>query len=373
MKISQKGDRQFLIYLTIVLVVLLRIDLFAHIFSNVLGYITPLLVGIVLAFLLNRPMLFFEQILQKMASGKKRPMHRAIAITISYLCLIMIVVLIVSFVVPELANSVNTFTDNIDVYLNNLQQFFNRFGDVININGMIDLDQIISQGVTFFTDTIKNFLPKIFAATTGLLSGLITFFLSIVVSIYLLISKEKILYYLGVVAKVNISTTMYQKIEDTTKIVIETFNKYVIGQLLEATILGTLCFIGMQIFRFDYALLISVCIGITALIPILGAYIGAGVAFVLLFLVSPVKALWFIVYLVILQQVENNFIYPHVVGTSLGLPPLVVLLAITIGGGMFGLTGMIFAVPVAAIIYALAKSAIDDKWDAYLGKKGIKE
>lgn len=144
------------------------------------------------------------------------------------------------------------------------------------------------------------------------------------------------------------------------KVVVETFNNYIIGQITEAIILGSLCVIGMVILRLDYAGMISVVIGVTALIPILGAYIGGAVAVILLFMVSPKKALIFLIFLLILQQVEGNFIYPRVVGKKIGMPGIWILLWITVGGKAAGIPGMLFGVPLLSVIYTLLKKLVLD-------------
>lgn len=156
-------------------------------------------------------------------------------------------------------------------------------------------------------------------------------------------------------------------ITDVARMTNRTFSNFVTGQLTEAVILGTLCFLGMLIFRLPYAGVISVLVGFTALIPIFGAFIGVGIGAFLILLVSPIKALWFILFFVILQQLEGNLIYPRVVGKSVGLPGIWVLAAVTVGGNAFGLAGMLLAVPLCSVLYTLARQGVN----ARLARKGL--
>jgi predicted PurR-regulated permease PerM len=154
---------------------------------------------------------------------------------------------------------------------------------------------------------------------------------------------------------------LFNRISEISKLISDTFTKYVAGAILYALILGVICFIGMLIFGFSYPFLISIIIVITALIPVIGSYIGCALSFLLLLMVSPVNALWFLLFIVVLQQSAGSIIYPRIVGGSIGLPSIWVLLAVTVGGGMFGFTGMIFSVPVASILYILLKRSVDDR------------
>ena len=201
-------------------------------------------------------------------------------------------------------------------------------------------------------------LGKIVDITMGVVSVVTTGFISLALSVYILNGKEKLLIQVKRVTKAYTPSKIHIKIKTLYDIVVQVFEDYIAGQCKEALILGALCFIGMTIFRFEYAGLISVIIGVTALVPILGAYIGGAIGVVLLLFTSPVKALLFLIFLVVLQQFEGNVIYPRVVGRKIGLPGMWVLLGISVGGGIMGILGMIIAVPVTTVLYQLLKKDV---------------
>jgi len=197
--------------------------------------------------------------------------------------------------------------------------------------------------------------------TSSLFGGIVDLVLGFVFSMYVLSQKEK----LGSNVKKVMNTFLPQKrVGQVTEIIAisdKAFSNFITGQLTEALIIGALCFIGMVAFNMPYALTISVLVGFTALIPVFGAFIGTAIGAFLILMVSPIKAVWFIVFIIVLQQIEGNFIYPKVVGKSVGLPGIWVLTAVTIGNGMFGLLGMIVAVPTFSVLYTLLKKVVDNK------------
>ena len=192
---------------------------------------------------------------------------------------------------------------------------------------------------------------------SNIVSFLFNIIMAIVISANILVYKEKLINQISRTVKVGLPR-FYDKLARLAVVTADTFRRYISGQCIEALILGSLCYIGMLIFRFDYALLISTVIAVTALIPVAGAYIGGAVAFILLAIISPIKAVMFIVYLVILQQIETNLIYPRVVGSSLELPGIWVIFAVTVGGGALGILGIMFAVPVMSVVYKFMREAV---------------
>ena len=195
--------------------------------------------------------------------------------------------------------------------------------------------------------------------TTSIVAAMVDIVLGIVFAVYLLSQKEK----LGKQAKKSTRAILgderSKRFLDITSLANKVFTKFVTGQVTEACIIGVLCFIGMLIFRMPYAAIISVLVGFTALIPIFGAFIGTGIGAFLILLESPIKAIWFVLFIIVLQQLEGNLIYPRVVGKSVGLPPIWVLAAVTIGGGLFGIPGMLFGVPVCSVMYVLFKEFVN--------------
>lgn len=201
-------------------------------------------------------------------------------------------------------------------------------------------------------DVVVNVVSRVF-------SGIVTGLLAIIFSLYLLIGKDKLSSQCERVMKRYMKKTWYEKTVYVLRILNDCFGKYIVGQCTEAVILGLLCTLGMLIFRFPYATMIGALIAFTALIPVAGAYIGGAIGAFMVLTVSPVKAVLFVVFLVILQQIEGNLIYPRVVGSSIGLPGIWVLAAVTVGGGVMGIFGMLLGVPIAAAIYRMLRDDIN--------------
>lgn len=262
--------------------------------------------------------------------------------------------------IPQLFNSVQGLVNNLGTYFNNLQDIVNNITSFIGADpvDLSDLSTFISSYVDRIINSVSQLITQIITITANVISVIVNVFIAMIFSIYFLASKEKILRNCKLILSTYLSKKIYDKIAYVYHIVVDTFNNYIIGQVTEAFILGILCFIGMIIFRFDYPLLISVIIGVLALIPIVGAYIGGVISFFLLLLISPIKAIWFVVFLVVLQQFEGNVIYPRVVGKSVGLPSMWVLLSIIVGGGLGGPLGILLGVPVASVFYTLIKNDV---------------
>lgn len=220
---------------------------------------------------------------------------------------------------------------------------------------------------SFLSKYGEDFLNTTIGITSSIFSLVVNLVLALAFSLYLLAQKETLTGQAKKVVRALFSEKWAHWITDVARMTNRTFSNFVTGQLTEAVILGTLCFLGMLIFRLPYAGVISVLVGFTALIPIFGAFIGVGIGAFLILLVSPIKALWFILFFVILQQLEGNLIYPRVVGKSVGLPGIWVLAAVTVGGNAFGLAGMLLAVPLCSVLYTLARQGVN----ARLARKGL--
>jgi predicted PurR-regulated permease PerM len=212
-------------------------------------------------------------------------------------------------------------------------------------------------------------MDVVIGAVTSVVSGVVTAIIVIIFGIYLLISKDKLSNQFSRISSRYLKKDWNEKIRYMISIIDDSFHRYIVGQCTEAVILGSLCAIGMLILKLPYAAMIGALVAFTALIPIVGAFIGAGVGAFLILMQSPVKALVFLVFIVILQQVEGNLIYPRVVGSSMGLPGIWVLAAITVGGGVMGITGILISVPIAATIYKLIRNSLIAKEEAAKAKE----
>lgn len=347
----------FLIVFTIGLVLI--VVHFETIFQGIvflLNLLSPLFIGIVIAFVLNQPYEWFRKRYRQLFKNKEK-IAKILAIVTVYCLTCGFIVLLIGMVVPELVQNLKRFAASADQYLLSTQ---NAVNDVTGDFGLykIDLSLLmdkIDQYMGSVSNAIDGMLTQIVEITGSVISVTVNAFIALVLSVYLLSGKEKLLMQTKRALRVYLPQRIYGRLSNMFQIVLQVFGDYVVGQCIEAVILGVLCFIGMTILRLDYAALISAVIGVTALIPMLGAYIGGAVGVSLLLFVSPAKAVLFLVFLIILQQIEGNMIYPRVVGRKIGLPGMWVLLGITVGGGIMGIWGMLIAVPITTILYQLLK------------------
>lgn len=319
----------------------------------------PLFLGIAIAFVLNRPYEWFNRLYKNKCKIKPKAAKPLAIVTVYVLTFGAIVGLFV-LIVPELIENIQQFSGNAGFYMSNIQGFINRVMDTFGLKH-VDMSKLIETVTNYFgtiSQALDGMLEKIVEITMSVVSVITTGFISLALSIYILSGKEKLLMQVKRITKAYMPHKTHDKIASLYDIVVQVFEDYIAGQCKEAIILGSLCFIGMTILRLDYAGLISVIIGVTALVPILGAYIGGAIGAVLLLFISPGKALLFLVFLIILQQFEGNIIYPRVVGRKIGLPGMWVLLGISVGGGIMGIFGMIIAVPVTTILYQLLKKDV---------------
>lgn len=338
--------------------VVVRLDLLWSGFRAVLSNFTPLFAGLAIAFVLVRPCALFRRTLDKGLGGT--PFARLslpLAVALSYLLLIGVVAALFAFVIPQFALSVGRFAANLGGYLAQVQVWINELMAWLNLE-QLDLSQFsqtLREFVNGLFSALTSAVPQLLSLTSGLVSVVVTMVLALVFSIYMLAGKDTLLGQCRRVLRAYVPKKVYDVVLDVTALTAETFSRFVSGQITEACILGGLTFLGMVLLRLDYAPLIAVLIGVSALVPVVGAYVGAITSALLLVMVDPLDALIFLIFLVCLQQVEGNVIYPRVVGTSLGLPGIWVLTAVTVGGGLFDLAGVLLSVPVASILYTLLK------------------
>ena len=348
-------------YAIILVAFLIKIDAVTGWLTGVLGAFRPLLIGFSIAFILNRPCNFFTRLYETHLPEKGKPASRPLAILTSYVILLAAVAILISLVVPELVKSIQTFVGNLGAYTANLQSLYDAVVETLELESLegLNLTSLLTNSLNKLLSGVLNLLtntlPQLITVTGAVISALVTTLLSLIFSVYMLAGAPRLVSQCRRVVTTYLPRRTSDTVLAVTRLTADTFTKYISGQLVEACILGGLCFLGMCLFRFAYAPLISVVIGVSALIPIAGAYLGAGVAALLLVMIDPLQALLFLVFLLILQQLEGNLIYPRVVGSSLGLPGIWVLAAVTVGGSLLGFVGLIISVPVTAILYTLLR------------------
>ncbi|MBP1561043.1 MAG: AI-2E family transporter [Oscillospiraceae bacterium] len=334
-------------------------DFFVGIISRVTDILMPLFLGMAFAFVMNIPVEHFKKLYRKMLKKSSGKCVTILSVISSYLLLAALFLGIVWIIVPQLINSVKLLISNFDRYYSN----FMDYCSFLERRDSYGIFAALKRAVTDLSAGIPDMLEKTYTKTSDIISGTLNLLIGFVISIYILLDKENIRRAVSLIAK-RIAGSRYEKLRCVYRLVFTTFAGFVTGQIAEAVILGVLCFIGMSLLRFDYALLISTLIGITALVPVVGAIVGTIPSAFLLFLVDPIDAVWFVVYIIVLQQLENNFIYPRVVGKSLGIPPLLVLAAIVIGAGIGGAAGILLGVPLMSVLYAVLCEKLCDEENA---------
>ena len=342
------------------------------VFSGIrfLGHVIfPFALGGAIAFILNVPMRFVEEKLFKKIGlsdtkiGKK--ISRPLAFILTVLFVVGLIAIVVFVVVPELGNTIVNIGKTLQEFVPQAQKWaIQFFGDnpelVEQIQSLeFEWDQILGDLVNFLKNGAGSVIDTTFAAAKSIVSAVSTFFMSFVFSCYILLQKEKL--------SVQVRKLMYAFMpKDWTEIFIalgsvtyKTFSSFLTGQCLEAVILGCMFFIAMSIFGMPYALLIAVLVAFTALIPIFGAFIGCAVGALLIFMVNPLQAVGFVAMFLVLQQIEGNFIYPHVVGSSVGLPSMWVLVAVSVGASLMGVVGMLIFIPIVSVVYTLLRGIVN--------------
>lgn len=339
-------------------------DGFLGLVLGMLGAAMPLFIGFVIAYLVNILMTRYEKLyFPKGTSRAARKSRRPLCMILAMLSLVVIVAGVTLLIVPELVSCTQLLAKEIPVVWDqgitwlreNIHQ--ERWDQLMSFvgGGSIDWAGITKKAGDWFLGGIGGAVNTIATVVTRTFSALVTALVSIIFSIYLLSGKEKLMAQTGRVARHYLKPRWFQRLRYVIEVLDNSFHRFIVGQCTEAVILGLLCTAGMMLLRFPYATMIGTLIGFTALIPIAGAYIGAGVGAFMIFTVSPIQALFFLIFIVVLQQLEGNIIYPRVVGSSLGLPGIWVLAAITVGGGLLGVAGMLLGVPLAAALYQLLK------------------
>ena len=325
-----------------------------------LSALLPLITGFAIAYIVNILMSFYERHYFRRHSGSRivRKTRRTVCLIAAVLTLCGFAILIILCVIPELISCVQFLIAAVAPALEKLleSEFVSDHlpSEIYKALADVNWEQLVSRVVQFVVSGIGNTARALVTAISSVVSVVATTFISIIFSIYLLYSKEKLQKQCRRLLDTYIPKGQRQ-VSYVASVLDDCFHRYIVGQCTEAVILGILCTVGMLIFRFPYAPMIGALIGFTALIPVAGAYIGAAVGAIMILTVSPLKALLFLVFIVVLQQLEGNLIYPKVVGKSIGLPAIWVLAAITVGGSLMGIAGMLISVPITAVLYRLLK------------------
>lgn len=323
--------------------------------------LSPMIIGASIAYIINILMSIYEKHYFPKHKDKKivAKTKRGVCILLAFTTLIAVVVLIGVLIVPELISCVSTMVSVVPPFIQKVLNYTEDISwippKVIDALEKVDWKGLISGAVGMVSGQVTNVVTIITTAIASVFSFLVTALFSVIFSIYLLTGKDRMRENSKRLMHAYLPKKSHGRLLHLISVFNVCFHRFIVGQCVEALILGTLCTVGMLILQLPYATMIGALIAFTALVPIAGAYIGAAIGAFMILTVSPMKALIFLIFLIILQQFENNVIYPRVVGTSLGLPALWVLLAVTVGGGLFGVPGMLIGVPLTAALYRLVK------------------
>ena len=330
--------------------------------TTLVGAAAPLLLGCIIAYVVNLLMKAYERwYFPRTGRSRLIKSRRPLCMLAAFITVAAILTIVIILIVPQLVSCIKLLIADIpaaaDYVIAQLDKLAFVSDDLVTALESIDwksrLNDLIA-GIGSVVDMMMGLLLSVF-------DGVVTTVFAIIFAVYILSSKEKLSRQFDRLLYHGLRSRFYDGVLYVLNVLNDCFRKYIVGQCTEAVILGTLCTVGMLIFGFPYATMIGALIAFTALIPVAGAYIGAGVGAFIILMVSPIKALWFLIFILILQQIEGNIIYPKVVGSSLGLPALWVLAAVTIGGGIFGIPGMLLGVPLAAAVYRILREHIPPK------------
>lgn len=334
--------------------------------GTIMGILSPFLVGLCIAYVLSVPMRGFEKLLfrpRKQRKGSLR-LHLErfkgpICLILSILTVLLLVAAVLLLVVPELGRTAVTIRDSLPGFALRMQEFggqlLDRYPAILQTVQKVDWTGLWDSVLTFLKSGVGSVLGSTVGVIGSVFNGATAFFLGCVFACYVLLQRQTLARQLKQLCYAHLREDRVDRLLEICALTDRTFTRFITGQCVEAVILGTMFFVSMSIFRFPYALMISVLIAFLALIPVFGAFVGCFVGALLILVGDPMKAIWFVVLFLVLQQIEGNLIYPRVVGSSVGLPGIWVLVAVTIGGSAFGVLGMLVMVPAGSVLYSLVR------------------
>ena len=366
-KMSIKKIRELIVFTALLVVALWKFDVVLGVLKTIWDIIFPFVLGGAIAFLTNVPMSFLEKkIFENVKKKNKivRKLKRPISLILTIVLVVGVIALVMFGVIPQLTRTMGTLVTSINDFIPQMQswigEFFHNNQEIMNLVDQIefDPDQAIKWGISLLGNGAGNMMNTTMSAVGSIVSGVATFFIAFSFACYILFQKEKLHIQ---IRKVFFAFLPRQKADTVLKVcslTYRTFANFLAGQCLEAVILGSMFVVTLSILRMPYALLIGILIAFTALIPIFGAFIGCAVGSFLIFMVNPQQAILFVIVFLVLQQIEGNLIYPHVVGESVGLPSIWVLAAVTIGGNLMGIVGMLVFIPLLSVLYTIFREFV---------------
>lgn len=331
----------------------------------VFSLLTPILIGCGIAYVLNLLVVRLEHLpfLARESSPLYR-VRRAVSIVGALVIILAVLVLLIAIIIPQLVDAFRVMLVGIPPLLDEMADWLTSLGNPTPrieqwLNSLdINWPQFVQKAASYLTSGMGSIFSSAVSIVSNVGGIVMQFVIALIFALYLLAGKERLAGQCRSLAEVYLKEKTYHRVMYVISTANDTFSKFFIGQFTEAIIIGVLCTVGMLIFRFPYATMVGTLVGATALLPVVGAYLGAGVGAFMIMTVNPLQAIAFLIYIAILQQLEGNLIYPRVVGSSIGLPGIWVLAAVTVGGGLGGIVGMLLAVPISATLYKLIRSDV---------------
>lgn len=379
MDLNRQNLKKILVIITFALLLLwtvLNFNMVINFLEQTFNIIFPFILGIGIAFVLNILTKFFERKLFITRSKKKKVQKekvslwkRVVSMILAIIVLLAIIALVVGLVIPQLIETIKILADSLPVlledgkvYISDLLVKYPQVNEnITNLQTSIENLNINDEINKFLNTYGSGILTTSINVISAFAGGIVTFVIALAFAIYALAQKEKLVMQSKKILYAYVKREKADKVMKIARTANQTFSNFISGQFLEALILGFLCMLGMLVLNIPYAVTIGVLISFTALIPIVGAIIGCVIGAILILAISPVKAVVFVIFLLILQQIEGNVIYPKVVGSSVGLPGIWVLVAITVGGSLWGLVGILLSVPLFSVIYAVLGEDVNNK------------
>ena len=367
-KRSNKEIMLLILFTALVCLGVIHFSALLMMLRSLLVMIKPFLTGACIAFVVNLPLKFLEEKALSRLPEKAEKLRRPLSIFLSFLFIFAVVILVILTVIPQMGRALTQLGQKIPVFLertiNQAEILVADYPEILSwLNNLerisLNWDSILGTAANFLKNGVGSLLNSTFTVAGSMVGGVVSGFIALIFSIYILSQKEKLGGQLKRILHAYCKEKQEQRILYVSGLLYRNFSKFITGQCTEAVILGLLFVIAMTIFRMPYAVMIGVLIAFTALIPIVGAFIGCFVGAFLILVDDPIKAVWFVIMFLIIQQLEGNLIYPKVVGNSVGLPSIWVLLAVSLGSSMFGVIGMLVFIPLFATIYTLLRDDVN--------------
>lgn len=366
---NKKTIIELIIFTVVIIFAFVNIEALWGFITYIIKIFMPFIIGVMIAFVLNVLLNVVENKLFKKLNEKNgkvwKKIKRPTSLITTFIIIIALIAFILGLLIPQLKNTATIFTENFDSYKKESIKILDKIGiddkdiKVLNKN----IEKIKGEVTSYVGDNKQEIVQTTFGVASSVVGTITSLVLGIVFAIYILAKKEDLARQSKKMLKAYFPEKKEKRIREIADLSNKTFGNFISGQCLEALIIGVLCFIGMFILQIPYASTISVLVGFTALIPVFGAFIGTVIGAFLILMVDPTKAIIFIIFILILQQLEGNLIYPKVVGKSVGLPGIWVMVAVTVGASIAGVLGMLLSVPICSVLYSILKTDVNNRID----------